>query len=240
MRLTWDVVSDKNYIFGVDQVVYYTDNGVAEAWSGVVSVETSLEASGDTRYFDGRLYTGRKVTDAFSARITALSNPASMDMGILGQVRPKPFGLSYKTDTEKGAQIHLVYNSRVRSTDYMHKTGYNEPMHWDIETRPVDIPEHGPASHIYINTWEAHPEAVMLLEEILYGTEDLEARMPSPTEIFEIFVEYAILVVTDNGDGTWTATGPDSAIKMIDLVTFRITWPSAVYVDTDTYVIYSY
>ena len=240
MRLIWDPINDRDYNRGVDQAVYYPHGAPAEAWSGMVGVETNVEGSNDRRYYDGQLYTGRKVADSFSATITALSNPQSIDLNVLIQQRRRRFDFTYRTETPKGHQIHLVYNAMVISTDYMYKSEYNEPMHWEIETKPVDIPEHGPASHVFVNTWEAHPEVVQLLEEILYGTDEETARMPSPTEIFELFVEYAILVVVDNGDGTWTATGPDSAIEMLDASTFRITWPSAIYVDSNTYIIYSY
>jgi hypothetical protein len=77
------------------------------------------------------------------------------------------------------------------------------------------------------------------LEDVLYGTDDESPRLPSPEEVFEIFEENAILRIIDNGDGTWTAIGPDSAIEMLDSETFEITWPSAVYIDADTYTISS-
>ena len=239
-RLIWDPFNDRDYTRGVDQAVYYPKGGIAEVWNGMVGVSTSLEGSTQARYFDGKLYEGRKVADAFSATITAFTSPPAMDIDTLIQYRHRVFDFSYRTETSYGHQIHLVYNAQVVSTNYTYKMDLEEPMSWDIETRPVDIPNHAKASHVFINTWEAHPEAVHLLEDILYGSDEATARMPAPSEIFDLFEDYALLVVTDHGDGTWTATGPDSAFEMLNATTFKITWPSAIYVDTNTYIIYSY
>lgn len=239
-RLIWDPIQDREYTRGVDQAVYYPKGGIAEVWNGMVSVSTHLEGVDQKRYFDGKLYEGRKVSDAFSATITAFANPEAMDIDTLVQRRHRVFDFSYRTETPNGYQIHLVYNAQVISTNYIYQVDFGEPMSWDIETRPVDIPNHNKASHLFINTWEAHPEAVALLEEILYGSDEATARMPAPSEIFDLFVDYALLVVTDHGDGTWTATGPDSAFEMLNATTFKITWPSAIYVDGNTYIIYSY
>jgi hypothetical protein len=42
------------------------------------------------------------------------------------------------------------------------------------------------------------------------------------------------LEVTDNGDGTWTATGPDDVVTLISETEFKITAPSVVIPDTFT------
>jgi hypothetical protein len=58
-------------------------------------------------------------------------------------------------------------------------------------------------------------------------------------KVLEMFESGAILRIVDHGDGTWTATGPDEAIKMLSSTMFEITWPSAIYIDTETYKISS-
>jgi hypothetical protein len=65
------------------------------------------------------------------------------------------------------------------------------------------------------------------------------ARLPDPQEIFDIFEANSILRVVDNGDGTFTVTGPDDAITMLDDTTFEIDWPSVVVIDSNTYEISS-
>lgn len=64
-------------------------------------------------------------------------------------------------------------------------------------------------------------------------------RFPTLEELLDIFESGVILRITDHGDGTWTADGPDSAIQMLTESMFRITWPSAVYISADTYQISS-
>jgi hypothetical protein len=61
------------------------------------------------------------------------------------------------------------------------------------------------------------------------------ARLPTPEELLGIFERTALLQVVDNGDGTFTVTGPDEAIQMLDPTTFQIAWPSAVYLDAESY-----
>ena len=74
---------------------------------------------------------------------------------------------------------------------------------------------------------------------MLYGTNFTEPRMPSVSEIIEMFEAHSIMQIIDHGDGTWTAIGPESAIVMLDSTTFQITWPTAIYIDDVTYTISS-
>jgi hypothetical protein len=85
----------------------------------------------------------------------------------------------------------------------------------------------------------ADPDALAQLEDILYGNADNEPSLPDPQTVYELFESNTVLKITDNGDGTWTATGPDSVITMLDADTFQIDWPSAILVDGTTYQIYS-
>jgi len=94
-------------------------------------------------------------------------------------------------------------------------------------------------SHFVIDTSVAYPAAVADLETILYGTETSDARLPDPFELFDFFESHSILLIVDHGDGTWTATGPDDVITMLDPTTFQISWPSAVYVDDVSYTLTS-
>jgi hypothetical protein len=43
--------------------------------------------------------------------------------------------------------------------------------------------------------------------------------------------------VTDNGDDTFTITGPDILMQMINETTFQIESPYAFFTDADTYTI---
>jgi hypothetical protein len=86
---------------------------------------------------------------------------------------------------------------------------------------------------------DVQPGALADLEALIYGDDDNDPVLPSPTEVLEIFESHTTLRITDNGDGSWTATGPDSAIVMLDATTFQITWPSAIFIDATSYKISS-
>ena len=85
----------------------------------------------------------------------------------------------------------------------------------------------------------AYSAAISDLEDMLYGTNAEAPRLPLPDEIISIFEENALLRIIDHGDGTWTAIGPDEAITMITPTEFEIDWPSATYLDEETYTIRS-
>jgi len=136
-------------------------------------------------------------------------------------------------------QIHIIYNCVARPSPLMHLHGEPGLYQWLLSTTPIPLPEGGAASHLIVDTSIAYSSAVSDLEDILYGTEISEARLPTPSEVFEVFEINSILRVVDNGDGTFTVTGPDDAIVMLDSTTFQITWPSAVFINSTTYTIHS-
>jgi hypothetical protein len=74
-------------------------------------------------------------------------------------------------------------------------------------------------------------EAVL---NVLYGTDTESPRLPTPAELLNLFIDNALLKITDNGDGTWTAEGPDSIISALNADEFKIDWPSVVVLDEDT------
>ncbi len=63
----------------------------------------------------------------------------------------------------------------------------------------------------------------------------VEARLPSLAELAEMVETWVLIDIVDNGDGTWTATGPDDFITMTDSTQFQINSFSAVYIDAVTY-----
>lgn len=77
------------------------------------------------------------------------------------------------------------------------------------------------------------------LHSALYGTVSTDPYLPEPSEVIDIFLTYPVLIVTDNGDGTATITGPDEAVYMLDSITARIHWPSVRPVTMDKYNISS-
>jgi hypothetical protein len=141
--------------------------------------------------------------------------------------------------TATGYKIHLVYNAVVKPSSVVYSNDAAATFKWDFTSIPVLIPDVALSAHFVIESSTAYSSTVAEIEDLLYGTESTDARLPSPSEIFEVFEKHSILRIIDNGDGSWTAIGPASAIVMLDSTTFQITWPSAVYIDAESYTIRS-
>lgn len=60
-------------------------------------------------------------------------------------------------------------------------------------------------AHVIVNTEKANPLFVEWLEEQLYGSDSEDATMPSFQDFMDALVDFTIIKITDNGDGTWTA-----------------------------------
>lgn len=229
-KLSWD---KHDYETGLDRGVYFPSNAPAEAWSGLVSVvENPPELRTIVTYREGLKVVNLKSEGSYSATIDAYSYPTSLN-------RRSTFGFSYRTLTSDGYRLHVVYNALAHFSEHSYKFDETSTFSFDISTTPVAIPGVKPSAHLVIDTETAYSWAVAAFEDVLYGSNASDARLPSPQEIFDIFEVNSLLRVTDNDDGSFTVTGPDDAIQMLDDTTFQIAWPSASYLDTDTYTIRS-
>ena len=252
-RINWGSTGTRTYDSGVDRGVFYPQVGPGVPWNGLTAVKEDPDGSELSKIFvDGVPFRTQKTKESFAAVLQAYTSPREFDDydGNNGQQRRKAFGLSYRTNVgndispDYGHEIHLVYNALAMPSSVDNVTlssdGLNAtPFSWGISTTPVLIPGAKPAAHLIIDTTIAHPDAIQAVEDILYGSIDGDSRLPDPFELFDVFEQHAIFVVIDHGDGTWTATGPDEAFEMLDADTFQITWPTAVYLDEDTYQISS-
>lgn len=256
--LIWGEPSNRVYETGVDHGVLYVDNDPGVPWDGLISVDKVASSGGGVRdfYLDGeKILSLSKDTD-FKLKLTAFSSPPEFDLcegmtilrnGLFSTMQPrKPFGMTYRTivgngsDTgDYGYKIHIVYNAMATPTDQTFKTVADRPnltnFTWDISTTPELVPEAKKSAHLVIDTTKAYDWAVTALENILYGTDTQDPRLPLPAEIIQLFEDNSILQITDNGDGTWTASGPDSVVSMLNATEFQIAWPSAVMLDINTY-----
>lgn len=232
-RLTWD--AKHLYEMGLYRGVFYPPIGPGEPWNGLISVGEENESDISIRYVDGVKTHQRRRRGQFSGDIQAYTYPDSFYSDILTQRKPSSFGLSYRSNNK----IHIVYNILISPEQQSHTQKGADAFSWNFSTLPIEMPDNTRGSHIVIDTNIAYTSTIEDLENILYGTDVENARLPTPVEIFEIFEENSILKVTDNGDGTFTVEGPDEAIVMLDSTTFEITWPSVIYIDSETYQISS-
>ena len=147
-------------------------------------------------------------SEDFKATIEAYTYPdefaacdgsAEIATGVtIGQQQRSPFGFSYVTNlgndtdgVDYGYKIHLVYNAMAAPSDKSHGTINETPeamtMSWEVSTTPIDIPGYKPTAHITIDSTKVAAAKLSALEDILYGAENTEARLPLPSELITLF-----------------------------------------------------
>lgn len=251
-RILWGSPRTHLYEAGADRGVFYPNVGPGLPWNGLINVKEDPTVDPKPTFVDGVPYRTQKTRTNFAAVLQAYTCPREFEAydGSYGQQRRKAFGLSYRTrigndiSTDYAYKIHLVYNALAMPTavdiSTLGEGSLNAtPFSWGISTTPLEIPGAKPAAHLIIDTSIAYPEAIQAIEDVLYGSGDSEARLPKPKELLDLFEQHAILTIIDHGDGTWTAIGPDDVVTMVGLGTFQIDWPSAVYLDSNTYQVSS-
>lgn len=260
-KLTWGDTGKRFYESGIDRGVLYVGSNPGVSWSGLVSVNEA-PSGGESKsfYFEGIKYLNYSGAEEFEATIEAYTYPDEFaacdgtEVPFSGfyvtHQRRRSFGFSYRTrignDTqgsEYAYKIHLVYNALAEPTN-VDNSSFSESVDpnnfsWKITTRPPAIQDFKRTSHFVIDSRFVAPGALSVMEAILYGSDEAAARLPSVTEVFDVFTENALFVVTDNGDGTFTVDGPDYLIEMLDDNTFQIESPTAFFIDSETYTISS-
>jgi hypothetical protein len=240
MRLNWESNDNRIYEYGVDRGVFYPPNGAGEAWNGLVSVqEAPTESDRTPRYLDGVKVDNRSRAGEFAGTIEAFTYPESFYETVLVPRRQKTFGLSYSVMTSRSYKIHLVYNILLSPDTPTYDQSDASAFSWDFTTRARPINGASASSHLVIDVSKAYAWTVSAFEDVLYGSEGRPPQMPTPEEVLEIFEVNSLFRVIDNGDGSFTATGPDEAIQMLDSTTFQITWDTAVMIDQTSYTLSS-
>ncbi len=259
MKIVWDAVADRLYSAGVSNGILFQDDGTGVAWNGLISVTEAGDGEQTSFLFEGRRYYSRQQGGVFAGTIAAYTYPDEFEpyIGLIGigtaQLR-RPFGFSYQTNNE----IHIVYNALAAPSQRQYQTISEQAelteLEWDFTTLPQEIPGGKPTSHIVILLNNAPADAISELQTIMYGvdasteldgdgnpiTPSVDPMLPAIADIVEIFESHTTMRVTDNGDGTWTATGPDSVISLTGPNTFQITAPTAFLTEGNTFRISSF
>lgn len=212
---------------GVDRGVVYLTDGTAVPWDGLVAVDelSDMELKSDL-YFDGGRYALTHGLETFGAKVTSITYPDQLDDPFAY------FGFSYRTKDGDTYKIHLVYNATAIPSDKARTTKDDSVdisnFEWNIVTRAEEVADLWPTAHIIIDQSIAYEWVMKDLEDILYGTDTTDPAMPTIESVMAIFEEGAIVKITNHGDGTWTATGPDSVVVMTSPTSFEIVWPSVI------------
>jgi len=203
---------DHGVLYPINDSGVYTP-GVA--WNGLSSVsESPSGAEANAIYADNIKYLNLYSAEEFGATVEAYTYPdewaecdgsAELATGVvLGQQSRKTFGLCYRTvlgndidGNDHGYKLHLIYGCKASPSERQYQTINDSPeaitFSWEITTTPVIVSGHKPVSCITIDSTKADATKLGNLEKILYGTpasgstEAVDARLPLPAEIAQIF-----------------------------------------------------
>jgi hypothetical protein len=258
--IVWDVPGERVNENGVSHGVFYGADTKGVPWNGLTSVEESISTSVEPLYFDGFRYADIVTVGDFEGKMRAYTYPDEFlqyeglvewrqGFSLADQV-PSRFGLSYRTeintDLEQGAgyKIHLLYNVLAVPTTKSFQTLALESdpidFEWDITALPEEVDRFRPTAHIVLDSRRIDPFLLSDIEDLIYGTAETDAYLPDLNGLVTFVQKWARLIITDDGEGYWTATSPlDGVINMLDADSFEIITDTATYLDADTYTISS-
>ena len=259
--LVWDQVGERFYESGISKGVLYQVNGYGVSWNGLTSLEESVTSEVQAVHYDGIKFNDIVTVGDFTAVLKAFTYPDEFlpYEGILQDqtgffVADQPqiqFGLSYQTRIaddivgfEAGYKIHILYNLTALPSQksYLTLSYESEPMEfeWTITAIPEDIENFRPTAHVIFDSRKIDSMLLADIENILYGSEEHDAYLPPLKGLATFIRKWDRLIITDHGDGSWTADSKvEGQIIMLDDTTFQITADSAIYLDPDTYTISS-
>jgi hypothetical protein len=212
--LTWDQVGERTFETGVDHGVLYLpdasgayEDGVA--WNGLTTVtESPSGAESSPQYADNIKYLNLISAEEFGATIEAFTYPdefaecdgtAVPSPGVtLGQQGRKQFGLCYRTrlgndteGTDHGYKLHLVYGAQAAPSEKAYGTINDSPeaisFSWEVTTSPVPVAGYKPTALMTIDSTTVDASDLSDLEDILYGSASVDARLPLPAEVISLF-----------------------------------------------------
>lgn len=228
-KLKWNSSFRPKYNMGVDDVVLYPFEQPGVVWNGVIGITIKPETAGLlTTYIDGRKTLNVFQMEECAGTIEAFQSPVEFDKsdGSLSgykatshQPQKEPFNLAFCYRTEKGRVLKIIYNAKATPSDRVYSTGpqYDpETLSWDFSTQSFYLFGHSPTSSITIDMSTANSSATFRLLNILYGTEETPPRCPKPDEVLTIFEVFDALIVTNHGDGSFSISGSDSALRLLD------------------------
>lgn len=211
-KLEWDKAGERFYETGTKNGVLYLQDsegnyGNGVAWNGLTAV-TESPSGADTNdlYADDIKYASLRAAEIFGATIEAYTYPdefaecdGSVEVapGIMaGQQNRKAFGFSYRTKISNDANIdeyklHIVYGATVSPSEKSYATINDSPeaitFSWEMTTTPVNITGLKPTASITIDSRKTDDTKLKEFEDILYGSDTKDARLPLPDEIIEFF-----------------------------------------------------
>lgn len=209
-KLVWDKSGEHLFETGVDHGVLYPQAAdgsypMGVAWNGLTSVSEKPSGAESTKLWaDNIKYLNLYSAEEFGATVEAYTYPdefAELDGSaeiapgaMIGQQNRKAFGLSYRTvlgndiqGNDFGYKLHLIYGAQASPSEKSYETINDSPsaitFSWELNTTPVNVTGHKPTASLVIDSTKCDATKLAALEEILYGTDNDEPRLPLPDEV---------------------------------------------------------
>lgn len=223
-KLAWDKTGEHYYETGLDHGVLYLEDGTAVPWNGLVAVDEDAEESWEPVYFEGVKIRDRRNISEFSATLRAITYPDEF-LVYAGEIavgngfyatdqNPRRFSLCYRTligteeDSDYGYRLHILFNlTAVPDTKgYVTIADVDQPVDfvWKITAIPTDILKYRPTAHVVIEPRTIEPTFLAAIEELLFGSDTVDANLPTLQEFYNWASDWWYLKNTDNGDGSIT------------------------------------
>lgn len=212
-RIQWDTEGQKFYEFGVSKGVLFVKDtngyGNGVPWNGLTAVnENPTGGEAQDLWADDILYGSFRSTERYEATIEAYTYPdefaacdgsAEIAPGAyLGQQGRKRFGFAFETkigsDADDGDpsayRLKLVYGASAKPSGKDHSTVNDSPdattFSWEVDTLPVAVTGHKPTATFELDSRTVDAAKLKQIEDLLYGTETNEPKLPMPDEIIQI------------------------------------------------------
>ena len=112
------------------------------------------------------------------------------------------FGLAYRSligndvdGNDHGYKLHLVYGCLAAPSEHGHATVNDSPeagtMSWSVSTTPVEVADSKPTATVTIDSTKADKTKLKKLEDMLYGTDEAESKLPLPAEVITLMKDAA-------------------------------------------------
>lgn len=212
-KLVWGQTGERLYETGVEQCALFPQDSsgvypLGVAWNGISNVTESPSGAEPTKlYANDKVYATLMSAEELGGTIEAYTFPdefaecdgsASVVAGVkLNQQSRKPFGLVYKTligndvvGNKYGYKLHIIWGALASPSEKAHNTINDNPeaetMSWEFSTTPVNVEGYDPSSSMEFDSTTVAEAKLKALEDIIYGTAEVEPRLPLPDEIITL------------------------------------------------------
>lgn len=212
-KMKWDQTGERFYETGVEQCALFPQDKTGTyplgvAWNGISNVTESPSGAEPTKlYANDKVYATLMSAEELGGTIEAYTYPdefaecdgsATVVEGVrVGQQTRKAFGLAYKTligndvvGNSYGYKLHLIWGALASPSEKAHATINDSPeaatMSWEFSTTPVNVDGYDPSASMEFDSTTTNAAKLKALEDILYGSESEEPRLPLPDEIITL------------------------------------------------------